>query len=324
LIYKYELANCYSMKLDWKKAAELFAPLVEEKKFQVKAICCMQLATCYMMMGDKDKATQLYTKVTQLASGSKSQFDGIVSKQAKRYLANGGWFSGFELLYLRRDLAKMVPIMTQVVESLDSLAKNTKGLEKKQLPQQPNKGKLQTAFGIGGLGKKISAFTKKPQQVDYSFDDRAAYLLLKGSMVKALQKNDEAIEMFKEAIEMSEFLVEKLYAPYCLYELGECYYIKGQLKEAEEMFKKCSKFSGYEWEDPLRVRLRVTMDQLKKGTTGDTPIISIDSLANSTEDKEDGKDDEGKGSDDEEAQALEKMEEEEEGEEEENGEEKSD
>jgi len=263
-----------------------------------------------MMLGDKDKATQLFTKVGQLAAGSKSSFDGIVTKQAKRYLANGGWFSAFELLYLRRDLAKMIPIMPAVVEALDSMAKNTKALDKKQLPQQPNKGKIQSALGIGGLSKKISAFTKKPQQVDYGFDDRAAYLLLKGSMVKALQKNDEAIEMFKEAIDMTEFLVEKLYAPYCLYELGECYYIKGQLKEAEEMFKKCSKFSGFEWEDPLRVRLRVTMDQLKKGTTGDTPIISIDSLANSADD--------GKEIDDKEPDEkdLEKMEEEDE---EENG-----
>jgi len=232
-----------------------------------------------MMLGEKDKATQTFVKVGQLAAGSKSSFDAIVIKQAKRYLNNGGYFSAFELLYLRRDLAKMVPIMTEVVQALDDMAKNTKALEKKQLPQQQNKTKL-SSLGIGGLSKKISAFTKKPQQLDYSYDDRAAYLLLKGSMVKALNKNDEAIEMFREAIDMTDFLVEKLYAPYCLYELAECYYIKGQIKEAEENFKKCGKFSGYEWEDPLRVRLRVTMDQLKKGTTGETKVISIDSLAN--------------------------------------------
>lgn len=72
-----------------------------------------------------------------------------------------------------------------------------------------------------------------------------------------------------------------MYAPYCLYELGESYYILGNNKEAEELMKACSKFrqlififfkhdfilynSSYNWEDPLRVRLRVTMDQLKKG-----------------------------------------------------------
>jgi tetratricopeptide (TPR) repeat protein len=266
-----------------------------------------------MMMGEKDKALQIFGKVGPLAAGSKSSFDAIVIKQAKRYLNNGGWFAAFELLYLRRDLAKMVPIMAEVVKALDEMAKNTKALEKKQLPQQPSKTKLQSALSIGGLGKKITAFTKKPQQLEYSFDDRAAYLLLKGSMVKALGKNDEAIEMFKEAIDMTDFLVEKLYAPYCLYELAECYYIKGQLKEAEENFKKCSKFSGFEWEDPLRVRLRVTMDQLKKGTTGDTgKVISIDSLANNNSDSaEDDKEPDEKD--------IEKMEEEQE----EEGEDKS-
>jgi len=49
-----------------------------------------------------------------------------------------------------------------------------------------------------------------------------------------------------------------------LYELGESYYINGNLKDAEDCMKKCSKIGGYDWEDPLRVRLRVSMDQLKK------------------------------------------------------------
>lgn len=33
----------------------------------------------------------------------------------------------------------------------------------------------------------------------------------------------------------------------------------------QEAIKKCNNISGYAWEDPLKVRLRVTMDQLKKG-----------------------------------------------------------
>ena len=52
----------------------------------------------------------------------------------------------------------------------------------------------------------------------------------------------------------------------------------GKLKEAEEMFKKCGKYSGYDWEDPLRVRLKVTFDQLKKGESA-APPLSLDALA---------------------------------------------
>lgn len=35
LIYKYELANCFAMKLNWAEAAKHFEPLINEEKFQV-------------------------------------------------------------------------------------------------------------------------------------------------------------------------------------------------------------------------------------------------------------------------------------------------
>jgi hypothetical protein len=60
--------------------------------------------------------------------------------------------------------------------------------------------------------------------------------------------------------------------------LGESYYILGNLKEAEAYMKKCSKYSGYDWEDPLRVRLRVTMDQLKKGEKPASQAVCIANL----------------------------------------------
>jgi hypothetical protein len=88
---------------------------------KVRAICGIQLASCYMMMGQKDKAAQYFAKVPQLAGNSKSGFDTIVVKQSKRYIANGGYFSAFELLYLRRDLAKMIPVMTEVIKALDDV-----------------------------------------------------------------------------------------------------------------------------------------------------------------------------------------------------------
>jgi len=46
--------------------------------------------------------------------------------------------------------------------------------------------------------------------------------------------------------------------------LEKVFFAFGDLEKAEEYMKKCSKCSGYDWEDPLRIRLRVTMEQLKK------------------------------------------------------------
>jgi len=273
LIYKYELANCYCMKMDAKKAIEQFAPLVKEEKFQVRIISALQQGTCYMMLGDQKKAHEIFHQL-QGFSSKKSHFDVIAQRQAKRYISNGGWFSGFELLYLRRDLAKMIPIMPRVLEELEKVAAKTKANEKKAIP----KGQKETNL-LGKLGGKISFGKKK--DADHQFDDRASYLLIKGSIIKAFGKNDEAVECFKEVIELQEVLVEKLYVPYCCYELGECYYIMGRLKEAEEMIKKCSKFSGYDWEDPLRVRLRVTADQLKRGDKPSQQAPpSLEALAN--------------------------------------------
>jgi len=265
----------------------------------------MQLATCYFMTNQRDKALHWLGRL-QSFPGKKSQFDPIVIRQSKRYIANGGYFSAFELLYLRRDLAKMIPIMPAVLKLLEEVATKTKANEKKDSasPSGEKKTNRALSFGMNAM-KNLASLGKKKEAADYQWDDRASYLLIKGSLVKAMNKNDEAIECFKEAISYQDSLVEKLYVPYCLYELAECYYIKGQLKEAEETFQKCSKINGFDWEDPLKIRLRVTMEQLKKGMLppSERPVVSIDTLVNNA--TEDDKEMEEPGSDEEEEKAKE-------------------
>lgn len=277
LIYRYELANCYCMELEWEKAVNLFVPLIEETKFQVRCICAVQAGACYIMLGQKEKAFELFARMPSLIT-SKSQLDSTVTRMGKRYLQNGGYFSAFELLYLRRDLAKMVPITEKVLRSLDEMASHTRAMEKIEVTPDMKRntgklGKFSSSF------KSLTPFGKKKETTqDTSVDDRASYLLLRGSLLKSLGKNDEAMEAFREvADELADYITEKLFIPFCLYELGESYYRAGKSQEAEEMMKRCSKFSGYDWEEPLRIRLRVTMDQLKKGTKAAQPV-SLDSL----------------------------------------------
>jgi hypothetical protein len=43
LIYRYELACCYCMQLEFKKAAEIFKVLVRAENFQVSEMCAHQL-----------------------------------------------------------------------------------------------------------------------------------------------------------------------------------------------------------------------------------------------------------------------------------------
>jgi len=269
LIYKYELANCYTMKLNWAVAASHFEPLVNEEKFQVRSLCALQLATCYHMMGEREKASNLFAKIPTFAKKN-SSVDPIVTRQAQRFLANGGWFSAFELLYIRRDLAKMERIAPEALAALEQQASHTNALKPVTIDVNADKG------FAAGIAKRFSGFSlgkpKKEEPVDYSIDDRAIYLLIKGSLLKCVEKGDEAIECFREVIRLEPALKEKYYVPYCLFELGESLYHKGSLKEAQEAMKKCNSMSGYDWEDPLKVRLRVTIDQLKRGGVLDEDI----------------------------------------------------
>ena len=166
LIYRYELANCFCMTLDFKKAAEIYLPLVEVQRFQVWMeafnVCwfisfysgssSLYLAIGWLLcydgwnwespstvseIGGKNTSITLFMFLQ--STSTKSSLDGIVIRQAKvkqtlsfakfsvqRYLNNGGYFAAFELLYLRRDLAKMTPIMKKVLENLDSMVLVTK------------------------------------------------------------------------------------------------------------------------------------------------------------------------------------------------------
>jgi tetratricopeptide (TPR) repeat protein len=273
LIYKYELANCFAMKLNWAEAAKHFEPLVSEEKFQVRALCALQLACCYHMTGDRDKSAALLGRIPSYIKKN-SSVDPIVAHQAARYLSNGGWFSAFELLYLRRDLAKMERQVPEVLLLLEKQAANTNALK-------PVTADVNAKKGFAGFANKLSSLSiskPKKEEVDHSIDDRAAYLMIKGALLKSAEKVDDAIQCFREVIRLEPILREKYYVPYCLFELGESLYHKGSVKEAQEAMKKCNNISGYDWEDPLKVRLRVTIDQLKKGG-----VVDLDEDEDGTE-----------------------------------------
>jgi len=299
LIYRYELANCWCMKMEWSKAADLYLPLTGATTFQVRALCGLQLAGTYMMMGETKKAMDVYGKIPGYIN-SKSNIDPMVVRQAKRYQSNGGNFAAFELLFIRRDMAKMVPIMEDVIKTLDGCAMKTKAMEQREITAEMRKNTNSKLGKLGTSFKNLSPFSKKNKETDNYFDDRASYLLLKGAMLKAINRMDESSECFREVCDdLADFIQEKFYVPYCLYEWAENMYSTGRNKEALTTFKRCSKISGYDWEDPLRIRLRVTMDQLKKGDPNNTETkapISLDQLISQGGDKDDevepGSDDE--------------------------------
>lgn len=156
-------------------------------------------------------------------------------------------------------------------------------LEKIAVEVGANKAIANDGKGGGFLSKKFGGLSmgKSCEVVDHSADNRAAYLMIKGAMLRATNNTEGAIACFREVISLDNILREKYFVPYCYFELAESLYHNNQLKEAQDAIKKCNNINGYAWEDPLKVRLRVTMDQLKKGGVmedsedGASPSLSL-------------------------------------------------
>jgi tetratricopeptide (TPR) repeat protein len=281
LIYRYELANCLAMKLDFKAAVPLYEELIKMPDFQVRVIAAVQLACCYATLGRHDDANKQFKSVDKLLKKPTS-LDKQMAKQSLRFAANGAHFAIYELLYMRRDLVKMTKYMQPFLESLEAAADNTKAKQpvdvKARLAAAPSGlDKMKSGFS-SLLGKKAAAPAATAADVHHP-DDRASYMLVRGSMLKALGRSDEAMQCFRDIIELKPVLQEKFFVPYALYELGESLFEKGQLKEADAKMRECAKApSGYDWEDPLKIRLRIVSDQIAAALSaaGAAPVADDD------------------------------------------------
>eukprot|EP00732_Lithocolla_globosa_P002541 Lithocolla_globosa_v1_NODE_1686_length_2397_cov_19.598294.p1 type:complete len:583 gc:universal NODE_1686_length_2397_cov_19.598294:320-2068(+) len=251
---KYELANCYCMRLEWNKAVEFFMPLTSLKTFHLRAFSHLQLAGCYFMMGESAKGMAILDQVPSAAQ--KSSYDQLVCKVARRYKSNGGAFCALELMYIRRDLPKMLKYADTILAAIEKCALTTKANE------QVDVKKLKAAKPSKMASMKAKLTNPDALPSDHHADDCAAYWLLKGSVLKEQKKYVEAAEGLRTVIDLKEVVTQKFYLAYCHYELGEALYGQGKLDEASEMMRACSSYSGYDFEDPLKSRLRVTMDQI--------------------------------------------------------------
>jgi tetratricopeptide (TPR) repeat protein len=262
--------NC--MKLDFKAAVPLYEELIKMPDFQVRVIAAVQLACCYATLGRSDDAIKQFKSVDKLLKKPTS-LDKQMARQATRFAANGAHFAIYELLYMRRDLVKMTKYMETFLESLEAAADKTKAKEpvdvKARLAAAPSGlDKMKSGFS-SLLGKKSAAAPAASTADVHHADDRASYMLVRGSMLKALGRSDDAMQCFRDIIELKPVLQEKFFVPYALYELGESLYEKGQLKEADAKMRECAKApSGYDWEDPLKIRLRIVSDQIHAALGG--------------------------------------------------------
>jgi len=278
----YEYAACHFMMLKWDDAIRLLEPLTRLATFRLHGTATLQAASAYLMNGQPDKARELWQNTPTILGKSHSQTDSSLIKWASRYVQTGGYFAAFDILYIRRDLAKMVRLSDQLFAFLDRQAKAAGVLKddgtlvpaatsiKKLVEKSEAEASGAVVAGKNPIKAISSLFKKKgeKQMVEvyvWTNDFRAQYLLYKAALRKTKNglDDEEAIGYLEQITAMEKALVDKWYLPYAWFELCESYFNRKKYHEAAQALKKSQSFSDYPWEDPLRVRSRVTADHLK-------------------------------------------------------------
>lgn len=282
-VLAYEYAACNFMMLKWADGIRLLEPLAHINNFRLRGTAGLQAASAYLMNGQADKARELWKDIPTLIGKTHSATDASCMRWASRYLQNGGHFAAFDILYIRRDLAKMVGLMDQLLTLIDQQAK-VAGILKddgtlvdaatstKKLVDKSEAEASGSAIAPKNPLKTISGLFKKKneqQQVEvyvWTNDYRADYLLAKAALLKTKNglDDEQAISLLEQIPLMEKVLIDKWYLPYAQFELCESYYNRKKYHEAAQALKKCMSYDDYPWEDPLRVRARVTADHLKK------------------------------------------------------------
>eukprot|EP01116_Phalansterium_solitarium_P002923 TRINITY_DN1327_c0_g3_i2.p1 TRINITY_DN1327_c0_g3~~TRINITY_DN1327_c0_g3_i2.p1 ORF type:complete len:599 (-),score=247.94 TRINITY_DN1327_c0_g3_i2:206-2002(-) len=219
---------CHFVNSDWAAAAKLLHKITDTpaaKKFDMKGLAGLQLATCYYMLGDQKMFKETVDKIPSMISKN-SRFDKLAAKKLGQYKKRGFGLAPFEMMYVRRDLHHVHADLAQPL--LDKLEENYK-----KIKENP--------------------------------EDKAPYLLIRGVLLKCLGKPEESKAGFRTILELEKSIKEETWVvPNACQELGEMLYWEGDLDAAEELYKKASKYSGFDWEDVVKNRIKLSLETIKK------------------------------------------------------------
>eukprot|EP00296_Roombia_truncata_P008759 JP447269.1.p1 GENE.JP447269.1~~JP447269.1.p1 ORF type:complete len:176 (+),score=46.32 JP447269.1:2-529(+) len=139
-----------------------------------------------------------------------------------------------------------------------------------------------------GFRARLSSLKTKPATGD---DEKAVLLLLKGNLLRVLGQEERAELLLRASVDLKASIMEDKYVvPYALYDLAEITFGRGDLPAAADFINRAGSFGGYDWEDPLKVRLRLAADQLKSG--GFNVVLEDDESADIPTPHDDADDDE--------------------------------
>lgn len=337
----YEHAACHLMLLRWDDGARLLEPLARLRTFRLRGTAAVQAAAAHLMAGRADAARALWRDTPALIGRSHSATDASLARWAARYLQHGGHFAAFDILYIRRDLPKMARAADTLLALLDTQARTAsilapdgalvpaapstrRRVDRREAsaagatpaPKNPFRA-IGAAFkkAAAAAGSKNSAASEEEdtvEVVDWTNDRRADYLLMRAALLKARDglASADAVALLEQIPAMERVLVDRWFVPYAWFELCESYYNAARSHDAALALKRATAPSDYPWEDPLRVRARVTADHLKAAlakahvaeevATDDAEDVQVDAncAAAGEDEKDDDVDGDGGGGDD--------------------------
>jgi tetratricopeptide (TPR) repeat protein len=235
--YHFELGQCSFVLQDYESAAKTFEYLVNrEESFDMKAFSGIALAVCYSKLDQWNKALEIIQQIPKLIS-KKSRFDEFVvaklkvldsahSDMEKKLVLT---LTLFDMLYLKRDIHHMKPDMTQ-------------------------------------LWLKDFESTIDPELSSVKLGDvKAAALVIKAALVKTSGNEEQAAQLFDQVLSMDkEVKHEKQWLASAAYERGEQEYYKHQLEQSRNYLKRAEGYSKYPFEEVIRSRAKIALDQVKK------------------------------------------------------------
>jgi len=225
--FHFNLAVCYYVARDWKKAASILEQITSEqtKKFDMKGLAALQLASCYHMSGETEKGAKFLDKVPSFITKS-SRFDKLAERKAAAYKKRGLGLASYELMFFRRDLHH---------------------LKKKDAEE---------------ILKELESSYAKMKD---NSEDRSTFLLMKSVLIRILGNSKEAKEVLQSIINMEKEIKEEIWViPNALQEFAEILYFEGKIDEAETLLKKAIKYNGYDWHETVQNRIKLSLDTIKK------------------------------------------------------------
>lgn len=277
-LLRFEHATLLAMTLEIDAAVKSLESILKEPPFKMYTTAAALLSGCYILRGERAKAEAVWRDIVARFGKSSSSSDASIVKMFNSYLAGStGHFVFFETLYFKRDLTKMASLGQKLLDSLNAAAQSAGVIDPSGALIDPSPATPPAAaaaaparsFSFRGLVKSLGK--AENADVDYKMENRATYLILKSVVLKAIRsiEDEEAIALLEDVVKIQpNVLAGKWQRPYAFYELCESESKKGALEKAVDMLKKCIECKDYPWEDPLKVRIRVTTEQLNKMSAG--------------------------------------------------------